>query len=91
MFGGDPPVKSQYLQVTAVWKGKPEDIEAACEEIAEVVMNEYPRTAEQDSISISIKYGFDIGIADAWKSYTASATPAEWRDRLMESGKGIAM
>jgi len=74
--------ESKYVHAQVTWKGRPENSEKATDEIAAIVIETYPQIMEQDLLVVTVSYGYDIGIASAWKSYTASYTPKEWQDRV---------
>jgi len=79
---GSAPTTTKYLRVTVTWKGKPDDLDEAYREIAMIIIKEFPRVEEQDKLVITVRYGFDIGIASAWRGSNRYATPREWRARL---------
>ena len=70
--------ESTYLHVNAIWKGKPDDLEAATRELASLVVNNYKDLESKDVLSVSVSYGFDIGIARAWRSQQGRFGPADW-------------
>jgi uncharacterized RDD family membrane protein YckC len=49
---------------------------------AQIVLRQYPEANAQDSISIFILYGYDIGIASGWRNRVLNYSPAQWHDRL---------
>ena len=71
-----------YVQVKAVLKKSPEDPEKAANEIAAIVLARYPRIGAKNSLSIVLIYGYDIGIAQSWRSYVYSRTAGEWQKIL---------
>lgn len=71
-----------YLTVNAVMKYRPENFEQSIAAIATIIINSYPSLYEKDSLMINTIYGYDIGIARAWKNQNQQATPAEWEKML---------
>ncbi|MHC4123228.1 MAG: RDD family protein [Planctomycetota bacterium] len=76
--------ETTYVRVSVVWKGKPNDFENAINEIAAIVLKEYPYINEKDTLSVSVSYGYDIGIARAWISRYANYPPGEWKQKLVQ-------
>jgi uncharacterized RDD family membrane protein YckC len=56
--------------------------DALANQLAQIILQEGPAAEKMDSITISISYGFDIGIASAWRTQNYSFSPAQWRTRL---------
>ena len=80
--------EATYFHSNAIWKQRPEDDEAAARSIASIILLKYPDIADKDVLTVNITYGYDIGIAGAWKSHTFSHSPSEWQKMLSEtSGK----
>ncbi len=59
--------------------------------VAAVILEQYPASAQQDRITISMDYGFDIGIASSWHSEHVSLPPGEWRQRLTAAAEAKAV
>jgi len=72
----------KYLTAIAIWKNKPASIEAATSEIAFIILKEDPDIMDKDIVTVSVTYGFDIGIASGWRKYNESHSPAEWKQKL---------
>ena len=64
------------------WKGEPDSLDDAVASVAEIVFKTFPDADKKDNITITISYGFDIGIAFFWRWYPVSLSPAEWESRL---------
>jgi hypothetical protein len=79
--------EATFFCSTAVWKRRPEDSESAARSIASIILQNYPEVAEKDVLTVIIAYGFDIGIANCWKSYTSSRSPWEWQQLVGEDTK----
>ena len=74
-----------YYNVTATWKGEPQDVEAAAQSVSSIVLDQIPMSIESAILTVSIRYGYDLGIASSWKSQTFSHTPQEWQETLSKS------
>lgn len=74
--------ETAHFGINAIWKERPVDYEAAGKQIAGIIFNEYPDIIQKDMITITVTYGYDIGIARAWKSQTISHSPQEWQQIL---------
>jgi uncharacterized RDD family membrane protein YckC len=76
-------VTKSLLTVTVKVRQKPADFDQEADKIAAIVLSgDYPRALEKDRITISVVYGFDIGIARLWSSRVVPHSPKEWQDRL---------
>jgi uncharacterized RDD family membrane protein YckC len=71
-----------YLMVSVMLRQKPADFDQEADKIAGIVLGEYPGALEKDQITVSIIYGFDIGIAHFSWSKIVPHSPKEWQDRL---------
>jgi uncharacterized RDD family membrane protein YckC len=69
--------ETKYFKTNAIWKNRPENYDDAAEEIASIVLKEYPHITDQDILFVTITYGFDIGIARAWKKYNNRYAPKD--------------
>jgi uncharacterized RDD family membrane protein YckC len=70
--------ETSSLQATAVWKQRPADYQAAAGEIAAVILADYPDVKRKDVVVVTVAYGYDIGIANAWIRESVQHTPQEW-------------
>lgn len=77
--------KHTYLAINASLKQRPTDFDTTIKEIAKIVFASYPTISEKDSLSINAIYGYDIGIARAWRNQNHHYSPEEWK-RLLETG-----
>jgi uncharacterized RDD family membrane protein YckC len=62
------------------------DFDSLANRSARVILERDPSANTQDVVSISIIYGYDIGIASAWRSRNFAFSPAEWRKRFTDPG-----
>ncbi len=76
---------SHRLIVSARWRGRPDNLPRARAEIASMVLDQAPDILGQDTLVITVSYGFNIGIASAWRSYGDSGTPAEWKVKINQA------
>jgi uncharacterized RDD family membrane protein YckC len=63
------------------------DREVLANRIAQIALDGYPPAGGKAFLAISLSYGYDIGIASAWRSREFAFSPAQWRQRI--SGKSI--
>lgn len=49
---------------------------------ARTLLNSDPAAASEDVISVTVVYGYDIGIASRWRHESYALSPAQWRKRL---------
>jgi uncharacterized RDD family membrane protein YckC len=61
------------------------DPESLANQSARIILERDPSAGGEDAIEISIIYGYDIGIASAWKSQDFTFSPGEWRKRSTDS------
>jgi uncharacterized RDD family membrane protein YckC len=73
------------LAVSVLWNGEPDDYAADARTIASITLNLDAAAKKEDSISISIDYGYNIGIAKRSISRTYTHSPGEWRNLLHSS------
>jgi len=79
---GNKKWETTYFSINAVLKKKPSDYTIPINNIAKIVLDEYPPIMEKDALVINVTYGFDIGIARAWKSQSQQHSPKEWYELL---------
>jgi len=76
--------ESTYFATNAVLKHRPSDYDAVATQIASIIFETYPKVMEKDSLIINVSYGYDIGIASAWRSQRIQHTPKEWKELLSQ-------
>jgi uncharacterized RDD family membrane protein YckC len=86
-IGGGNRKGTSCFQARAFCKGTTFDPDAVAQEIASIVLRDYPEAKDMDLIAVYITYGYDIGIASDWKSLLISHRPSEWRDILAETSQ----
>jgi uncharacterized RDD family membrane protein YckC len=77
---GAQTTTSLFAQVIA--DSKDIDQEALANRIARIALDRYGEASNKDAIVVTIRYGYDIGIASSWRYWRSSFSPAEWRARL---------
>lgn len=78
--------ETTYFQANAIWKERPHDYEAAAQEVASLILQNYEGIMEKDVLMVAITYGYDIGIARSWKAHGFHCAPSEWRN-IIDRGK----
>lgn len=78
--------KSRFLQVNAVLFEPYAEFEELIDRIAATVFNFYPKASELDQVSVTLAYGYDIGIASKWQYRQAGHAPGEWKQKLEAFG-----
>lgn len=53
------------------------DDTAIAKELAQTIVNTYPDSLNKSLIQVTLTYGYDIGIASSWNSYSHSFNPKE--------------
>jgi len=79
------------IEVGVRYKEKPMDFERSAREIAQVILNNYPKSRYKDKIGMVIYYGYDIGIIYWWLKFPISLSPSEWEKRLKNQGKQLSL
>lgn len=78
--------ETTYFSSNAIWKSRPDDFEVAAAQIAAIVLDEYSEIMQKDILAVTVTYGYDIGIARAWRKWNVRHSPQEWIEILGESG-----
>ena len=76
--------KTTYLSSNAIWKERPTAVEPAAKDVAKIILEHYPDVMAKDTLVVTVTYGYDIGIASAWRNRTFRHSPVEWKT-LIES------
>ena len=76
--------ETTYFHSNAIWKERPQDEESAARSVASVILHNYSEITNKDVLTVNITYGYDIGIARAWKSRASSHSPKEWQKLVAE-------
>jgi uncharacterized RDD family membrane protein YckC len=86
-IGGANRKGTSCFQARAFCKGTTFDPDAVAQEVASIVLRDYPEPKDMDLIAVYIIYGYDIGFAIASKSRVISHSPTEWRDILAKTSQ----
>lgn len=84
---GKPATTTSYLVVTATLRRRIDDPEAEVTNIAAKVLEKYPGILNRDRLSVTVRYGYDLGIWSNWNRYSYSYTPDEWLERTGKPSK----
>jgi uncharacterized RDD family membrane protein YckC len=79
---------TSYLKADVVATRKDLDHERITNHMAQLALEHYPQATQLDVISVSVSYGYDIGIASNWKVHHVSLPPARWKARLSGEAGG---
>lgn len=77
--------ETTYFQSNTIWKERPHDNEAAAQQMASLILQNYEDIMDKDVLAVTITYGYDIGIARAWKTQRFQHSPLEWQKILDKS------
>jgi uncharacterized RDD family membrane protein YckC len=80
-FGGRQS-STQFLHVTILTPQKPTSEEGLADRVATALLLSNADFHDVDRLAVTVRYGFDILIANAHSSNTFAHTPDEWRERL---------
>jgi uncharacterized RDD family membrane protein YckC len=80
-FNGDVHT-AKVFSVTAKFKEKPEDVDAAAKEIAAIVFKDYPDVIKDDNLNIQVASGYNIGIFSSSWSQNVVHDTAKWESML---------
>lgn len=83
--GGRTPVT--FVQSSIVLKTRPDDYEKAADGVATTVLALYPKIGQKDFLSVTVAYGYDLGIAHGRIAHTFRRSPEEWREMLGLAGE----
>ncbi len=71
-----------YVKVDATLKDRPQDSEETAKELVAIVLARYPKIKEKNVVSVVLRYGYDIGIAQSWSISFYSHKAGEWQKIL---------
>jgi hypothetical protein len=73
---------STRLAVQLVVDSPDVDAVALSQRLAAVLLERHAQAREVDQLSITVAYGYDIGIASAWRTTGITLPPAQWREHI---------
>jgi hypothetical protein len=76
---------THFISTSILLSRRVADLDALANECARVTLDRDSAAEKQDLITVSIGYGYDIGIASAWSNRDFQHSPAEWRQRSAQS------
>lgn len=83
----DEAGRSDKLEISVSVKKWPAPIYMKAKQVSELVMQEMPAAREMDSLSITVNYGYNIGIAWYQKGLTYTGTPDNWESNTVKIAK----
>ncbi|NYE63125.1 putative RDD family membrane protein YckC [Duganella sp. 1224] len=75
------PQNARTLSVTAVTDASAQNPEALARRVAKAALENYANVDQMKTVTVTLSSGFDIGIAQVWRSVNYVRTPREWRAR----------
>ena len=82
-FGTDQSTTTTHIfSSDIVLSRRVTDFDSLANRLARIILDHDPSTEKEDEIVISIHYGYDIGIASAWRSRNFAFSPEQWRKRF---------
>ncbi|MEQ8175207.1 MAG: RDD family protein [Syntrophomonadaceae bacterium] len=70
--------RSNKMEIVITVKKLPAPIYMKAKQISELALQEMPDVRGMDSLSVTVNYGYNIGIARYQKSLTYTGTPSDW-------------
>jgi uncharacterized RDD family membrane protein YckC len=80
MWGGKGT--SRYVSVTALLVARPQSLADSCDAIGAIVLRAMPEIMDKDVLTVTVAYGFDIGIASGMRHFTKTLPPVDWAKRV---------
>jgi uncharacterized RDD family membrane protein YckC len=83
LFGKDHSVTTTHLfSSNIVLSRQVTDFDSLANRLARIILDHDPSAEKENEIAISVHYGYDIGIASAWRSRNFAFSPEQWRKRF---------
>ncbi|GMR08860.1 MAG: hypothetical protein BMS9Abin26_1869 [Gammaproteobacteria bacterium] len=76
--------ETTYILSNMVVTEIPENYQNFLTRIAWIILYTYPEARSRDLIAVTASYGYDIGIASQWQTYSASYPPDKWQKLIIE-------
>jgi hypothetical protein len=70
----------KQLIVEVLARGADVDAAALSLRIAQALLTQHEQAGQVDQLIVVVAYGYDIGIASAWRSWHAVHSPDKWRE-----------
>jgi len=71
--------EAHYFNVVMQFYPYPKNLKGLSTHIASSIFENYPEIFKKDIMTITIKYGYDIGIFSKLNTYASQKTPLEWK------------
>ena len=81
---GGKQSEATYFHSNAIWRERPKDSEVAAQQVASLILQNYKGIVDKDVLAVTITYGYDIGIARAWRTQRVQHSPSEWQEILAD-------
>jgi len=75
---------TEYVAVNAFLRRPTSDPTATAEELALLVLKEFPEAHDVDVLDVKLTRGYDLGFASAWKYTGEYRSPEEWQEETRE-------
>lgn len=83
---GARKTRASSLSIRVVLTRAPDDYAFVADKVVRAVFQNYPAAATNDTVAVTVAYGYDIGISSRWKTHQFDLSPAEWTQRLNSQG-----
>ncbi|HKK01091.1 MAG TPA: RDD family protein [Desulfuromonadales bacterium] len=74
--------KSGWTTVTVTVNERKLYSEETADQVAAITLSQYPEAKQRSRLTVTVVYGYDIGISSAWKSINYSRSPEKWARKL---------
>jgi uncharacterized RDD family membrane protein YckC len=78
------PTTTHLFSSNIVLSRRVTDFDSLANRLARIILDRAPSAEQEDKIAIFIRYGYDIGIASAWRSQIFVFSPEQWRKRFSQ-------
>jgi len=79
--------RSSKMEIAITVKKLPAPIYTKAKQVSELTMREMPAVRDMDSLSVTVNYGYNIGIAWYQKGLTYTGTPTDWESNTVKIAK----
>ncbi len=76
--------ETTYIVSNMVVTEIPDNYQNFLTKVAWLILYTYPEASSRDLIAVTASYGYDIGIASQWQTYSASYPPDKWQKLIIE-------
>jgi len=82
--------RSTDLGITVFMRHRPANPDAVIKSVAKRILAKKPDILGCERLSVTVKWGYDIGIGSYWDGKAETHTPAQWRARWRPAKEQIA-